>query len=152
MLKLRTVFAIICAAFLAACATEKILDFPTDDMVKKVMEKLPGVFTPPASSDEILKAIKGWSFTGLKDPEAMRIRDEHSLTAQKGWVKACYTKNAYIVTDCFFFFGHVVKASMNAKNANGGYIGYEDTYFVLSGSSVTKAIFHKDYVSTGTLP
>lgn len=94
--------------------------------------------TPPDAS-KVEAAIRAWADDYLKDPSSLQIRrvsDPH-----KGWVSECVVPGIPPYTSCesrMFYFGHVVKAEINAKNAYGGYTGFKPKAFLMHGNQIVR--------------
>lgn len=81
------------------------------------------------------KAISDWAQINLKDPYSMKLFIESRAT-QKGYLPVCVSNDAPLCTRRMFYFGHILSASINAKNTYGGYTGLQRYYFVFRGNDV----------------
>lgn len=75
----------------------------------------------------------------MKDPTSLQLRKIEP--AERGWLTECVEPGIPPYTGCqkrMFYFGHLVKAEINAKNSYGGYNGFKAYTFLFRGDSITK--------------
>jgi len=119
------------AMVITGCASLVAAPEPTAEQIAKA-----NFFSAPDAS-EIEPGIRTWALDGLKDPESMQLRDIGE--PQKGWLAVCIQDNPVGCQERRFYFGYVVVAKLNAKNAMGGYGGYQTYRFLFRANKVFMA-------------
>ena len=120
------------AVLLTGCAHQVVVKVPSEEQLKSAS------YGEKPDMAQVEKSIKAWSVDALKDPDSMQLMDI-SKSSNQGWLPLCLRPYE---NECFernFYFGHIVTARINAKNSNGGYVGYNDYSFLFHGN---KVVFH----------
>lgn len=135
MRKIALLAAMLVMAIVAGgCASMNAATAPTEEQIKQAD------FAAAPNPAGFEKAIRAWALDALKDPDAVQVRDLERESS-KGWLTQCVEPGIPPYTDCnkrMFYFGHLVTAKLNTKNAMGGYIGFREYTFLFRGDVITR--------------
>lgn len=96
-------------------------------------------YDAPPAKEAIEPAIKEWAQNNLKDPDSMKLRIAQEDPMQ-GYASACVNFDGTFCHNRMFYFGHLVRAQLNAKNTYGGYTGFTPYVFVFRGNKVFQGV------------
>lgn len=118
---MRKLFLIIATMLMSGCATAP----PTQDEIANADY---GAAPPAAYQND----VKQYFAESLKDPESVKYKE---ITApEKGWVTLSFVEGGGRV------YGWLVRATINAKNSYGGYIGYTTYSFLFRNGKLVQVV------------